>query len=123
MDGDKTTLIDTAADVEGTLKGKDAQILGRFKGDVTLSGRVVIGEGSRVEAKVAADTAEIAGEFKGDVNGPQRHPHREGAGAGERRGPGPGGSGRRPAERRGQLGRRRQAQARRAGPAPGPVAG
>jgi len=43
MDGDKTTLIDTAADVEGTLKGKDAQILGRFKGDVTLSGRVVIG--------------------------------------------------------------------------------
>lgn len=68
MDGDKTTLIDTAADVEGTLKGKDAQILGRFKGDVSLSGRVVIGEGSRVEAKVAADSAEIAGEFKGDVS-------------------------------------------------------
>jgi cytoskeletal protein CcmA (bactofilin family) len=68
MDGDKTTLIDTAADVEGTLKGKDAQILGRFKGDVTLSGRVLIGEGSRVEAKVAADTAEIAGEFKGEVS-------------------------------------------------------
>jgi cytoskeletal protein CcmA (bactofilin family) len=67
MDGDKTTLIDTQADVEGTLKGKDAQILGRFKGDVTLSGRVVIGESSRVEAKVTADSAEIAGEFKGEV--------------------------------------------------------
>jgi cytoskeletal protein CcmA (bactofilin family) len=67
MDGDKTTLIDTEADVEGTLKGKDAQILGRFKGDVALSGRVVLGESSRVEAKVAADSAEIAGEFKGEI--------------------------------------------------------
>lgn len=67
MDGDKATLIDTTADVEGTLKGKDARILGRFKGDVVLSGRVLIGEGSRVEAKVAADSAEIAGEFKGEV--------------------------------------------------------
>jgi cytoskeletal protein CcmA (bactofilin family) len=67
MDGDKTTLIDSQADVEGTLKGKDAHILGRFKGDVTLSGRVVIGEGSRVEARVTADSAEIAGEFKGEI--------------------------------------------------------
>ncbi len=67
MDGDKATLIDTQADVEGTLKGKDAQILGRFKGDVTLSGRVVIGESSKVEAKVHADSAEISGDFKGEV--------------------------------------------------------
>jgi cytoskeletal protein CcmA (bactofilin family) len=67
MDADKTTLIDTQADVEGTLKGKDAQILGRFKGDVTVSGRVVIGESSRVEAKVTADAAEISGDFKGEV--------------------------------------------------------
>ena len=51
MDGDKT-LIDPQADVEGTLKGKDAQILGRFKGEVTVSGRLVMGEGSRVEANV-----------------------------------------------------------------------
>jgi cytoskeletal protein CcmA (bactofilin family) len=67
MDGNLTTLIDTQADVEGNLKGKDAHILGRFKGDVTLSGRVLIGESSRVEAKVTADSAEIAGEFKGEV--------------------------------------------------------
>jgi len=67
MDGDKTTLIDEKANVEGTLKGKDAHILGRFKGEVTISGRLQIGEGSHVEAKVAADVAEIAGEFRGDV--------------------------------------------------------
>ena len=67
MEGDNTTLIDTQADVEGTLKGKDARILGRFKGDVALSGRVVIGESSRVEAKVTADSVEISGAFKGEV--------------------------------------------------------
>ena len=67
MDGDKTTMIDAQADVEGTLKGKDAQILGRFKGEVAITGRLHIGEGSKVEAKVAADAAEIAGEFKGNV--------------------------------------------------------
>jgi cytoskeletal protein CcmA (bactofilin family) len=68
MDGDKTTLIDAAADVEGTLKGADARILGRFKGDVALTGRLLMGEGSRVEARMAADSVEIAGEFKGEVS-------------------------------------------------------
>ena len=67
MEAEKTTLIDPQADVEGTLKGKDALILGRFKGEVTVAGRLVLGEGSRVEANVKADVAEIAGEFKGDI--------------------------------------------------------
>jgi cytoskeletal protein CcmA (bactofilin family) len=66
MEADKT-LIDLQADVEGTLKGKDALILGRFKGEVSVAGRLVMGEGSRVEANVKADVAEIAGDFKGDV--------------------------------------------------------
>jgi len=67
MADDRTTVIDTQADVDGKLKGKDAQILGRFRGEVELSGRLVLGEGARVEAKVQADSAEIAGEFKGDI--------------------------------------------------------
>lgn len=67
MEVDRATVIDTHADVEGTLKGKDAQVLGRFRGEVQLSGRLVLGEGSRVDAKVSADAAEIAGEFKGDI--------------------------------------------------------
>ena len=62
-----TTIIDAQADVEGTLRGKDAQVLGRFRGQIELSGRLVLGEGSRVEARVAADTVEVAGELKGDV--------------------------------------------------------
>jgi cytoskeletal protein CcmA (bactofilin family) len=64
---DKATLIDTDALFEGTLAGKDARILGRFKGDIEIKGRLILGESSVVEAKVLAETAEIAGEFKGEI--------------------------------------------------------
>ena len=67
MADDKATLIDAQADVEGKLKGKDAHILGRFKGEVDVSGRLFLGDGARVDAKVVADAAEIAGEFKGEI--------------------------------------------------------
>ena len=67
MDTDKATLIDSHADIEGSLKGKDAHVLGRFQGTLELSGRFVVGEGARVEALVTADAAEIAGEFKGEL--------------------------------------------------------
>ena len=63
-----TTQIDKQADFEGKLAGKDARILGRFKGELQLSGRLTIGDESRVEAKVKADAAEIGGEFKGDIS-------------------------------------------------------
>ena len=67
MADDKATIIDAQADVDGKLKGKDAHILGRFRGEVELSGRLVLGEGARVDAKVQVDAAEIAGEFKGEI--------------------------------------------------------
>lgn len=62
-----TTIIDAQADVEGTLKGKDAHVLGRFRGQIELTGRLVLGEGARVDARVVADAVEIAGEFKGEL--------------------------------------------------------
>jgi cytoskeletal protein CcmA (bactofilin family) len=67
MDADKPTLIDAKAEVEGTLIGKDVQVLGRFKGEIEISGRLVVGEGGRVEARVTADAVEIAGDLKGDL--------------------------------------------------------
>ena len=67
MDTDKATLIDSHADIEGSLKGKDAHVMGRFQGTLELTGRFVVGEGARVEALVTADAAEIAGEFKGEL--------------------------------------------------------
>jgi cytoskeletal protein CcmA (bactofilin family) len=61
------TVVDLDADLQGTLKGKDAQVLGRFKGDIAISGRLAIGDGATVEAKVAADVVEISGAFKGEL--------------------------------------------------------
>ena len=67
MADEKATVIDAQADVEGKLKGKDAVVYGRFRGEIALSGRLVLGEGARVEATVSADAAEVAGEMKGDL--------------------------------------------------------
>jgi cytoskeletal protein CcmA (bactofilin family) len=61
------TIIDAQADFEGTLKGKDAHVLGRFRGQIEITGRLVLGESARVEAKVTADAVEIAGEYKGEL--------------------------------------------------------
>jgi cytoskeletal protein CcmA (bactofilin family) len=61
------SVIGPGSDFEGTLKGQDAQVMGRFKGDIAVSGRLAIGEGASVEAKVAADVVEIGGAFKGEV--------------------------------------------------------
>ncbi|HXK08475.1 MAG TPA: polymer-forming cytoskeletal protein [Vicinamibacteria bacterium] len=69
MADEKVTIIDAQADVEGKLKGKDAVVHGRFRGEIALSGRLVLGEGARVEAAVSADAVEVAGELKGDVRG------------------------------------------------------
>jgi cytoskeletal protein CcmA (bactofilin family) len=67
MAEDNVTLIDAQTDVEGKLRGKDALVKGRFRGEIEVSGKLVLGEGSKVEATVVADTAEISGELKGDV--------------------------------------------------------
>jgi cytoskeletal protein CcmA (bactofilin family) len=62
------TSVDGDAEFEGTLSGKDAQILGRFKGEILVTGKLVIGEGAKVDAKVTADTIEIAGAFRGELS-------------------------------------------------------
>jgi cytoskeletal protein CcmA (bactofilin family) len=67
MEAEKATVIDSAAEIEGKLHGKNVRILGRFKGEVELQGNLVLGEGSRVEATVMAESAEIAGDFDGDL--------------------------------------------------------
>ena len=61
------TTVGADAEFEGILNGKDAQILGRFKGEVLVTGKLSIGEGARVDANVTADTVEIAGAFKGSL--------------------------------------------------------
>jgi cytoskeletal protein CcmA (bactofilin family) len=67
VDTANATQIDKQADFEGKLTGKDARVLGKFKGEIQLQGRLIVGEESLVEAKVKADAAEIGGLFKGDI--------------------------------------------------------
>jgi cytoskeletal protein CcmA (bactofilin family) len=62
------TSVDADADFEGVLKGKDAQVLGRFKGEIAMTGKLIIGEGARVDANVTADVVEISGGFKGELS-------------------------------------------------------
>ncbi len=62
-----TTVIGKEAEVEGKLKAKDVRILGKFKGEIAVTGRLEIGDGASVDAKVQADLAEIGGVYKGDL--------------------------------------------------------
>ena len=49
------------------LAGKDARILGHFKGEIELTGHLFTGEGSRVEATASVETAELAGQYDGEI--------------------------------------------------------
>ncbi len=64
---DVTTQIDKNSNFEGRLGGKDARIQGRFKGEIQLTGRLMVGDEARVEGKIVSDAAEIAGEFRGEI--------------------------------------------------------
>ncbi len=67
MADEKVTIVDAQAEFEGKLRGKDAVIQGKFRGEISLTGRLVIAEGAKVDASVAADALEVAGELKGDT--------------------------------------------------------
>jgi cytoskeletal protein CcmA (bactofilin family) len=67
MDAERATVVDANTEFEGKLTGRHVRILGRFQGEIEISGTLASGEGSRIEAKVRADAAEIGGELKGEV--------------------------------------------------------
>lgn len=67
MAEEKITLVDAQAQLEGKLTGKDAAVHGRVKGEIALTGRLVVAEGGSVHATVSADAVEVSGEIEGDV--------------------------------------------------------
>jgi cytoskeletal protein CcmA (bactofilin family) len=67
MAEEKTTIVDAQAQLEGKLTGRDAAIHGRLRGEIALSGRLLVGEEGRVHASVSADAVEVAGQLEGDV--------------------------------------------------------
>jgi len=68
MAEDKGTVVDAQAQLEGKLSGKDVAVHGRVRGEIAISGRLLIGEEGRVHASVTADAVEIAGQLEGDVH-------------------------------------------------------
>ena len=63
----EATFIDAKSEIQGKLTGRDARILGRFRGEIELTGRLETGESSRVEARVKAEVVEIGGELNGEI--------------------------------------------------------
>lgn len=59
------TLIDAETSIDGKINGKDATIAGKFKGEVHLSGTLVLAPSASVDATVQAELAEVAGTFSG----------------------------------------------------------
>ena len=43
------------------------QVFGRFRGEIEVTGRFMMGEGAKVDAHIVADAAEIGGELKGEI--------------------------------------------------------
>lgn len=59
--------------VKGEVSGEgDLQILGRFEGQLTLSGTVLIGEGAEVDANILATEIVIGGEVRGNLSATAR---------------------------------------------------
>jgi len=61
------TVLASGCAVSGRVSGRDLDVLGRFEGDLELSGRVHVAPGSQVKGKVRANLVEIEGDFEGEV--------------------------------------------------------
>ena len=62
------TLIDVDTSIDGKITGKDATIAGKFKGEIALSGTLVLAQSANVDATVKAELVEVAGAFSGKIS-------------------------------------------------------
>ena len=61
------TVLASGCAVSGRVAGRDLDVLGRFEGELELSGRVHVAPGSQVKGRVRANLVEIDGDFEGEV--------------------------------------------------------
>ena len=61
------TFIDADTSIDGKIQGKDATIAGRFKGEVHLTGSLVLAPTASIDATVQAELVEVGGAFAGKV--------------------------------------------------------
>jgi len=62
------TFIDADSSIDGKISGKDATIAGRFKGEVHLTGSLVLSPSANVDATVQADLVEVGGGLSGKIS-------------------------------------------------------
>ena len=68
-DNDFPTTIGPDAFFKGHLKfEKGARLLGRFEGEISSTGELVVAQGARINADVKVDSIRIDGELKGNLN-------------------------------------------------------
>lgn len=61
------TFIDAETSIDGKIHGKDATIAGKFKGEVNLTGTLVLSPSANVDATVQAELVEVGGGFSGKL--------------------------------------------------------
>ena len=61
------TFIDADTSIDGKIQGKDATVAGKFKGEVHLTGSLVLAPSASVDATVQAELVEVGGAFAGKV--------------------------------------------------------
>jgi cytoskeletal protein CcmA (bactofilin family) len=66
-------LIGESMSVKGEISGEgDIQILGRFEGEITLTGTVLVGNGAEVDGNISAATVVIGGTVRGNLSASAR---------------------------------------------------
>ena len=61
------TFIDADTAIDGKIQGKDATIAGKFKGEVHVSGSLVLAPSANVDATVQAELVEVGGTLAGKI--------------------------------------------------------
>jgi cytoskeletal protein CcmA (bactofilin family) len=68
-DSGETSIIGEGTHVRGRVQGDgNLSVEGRVEGDITVRGRLVIGNGGRVTSNVEAESVTIEGSLEGDVH-------------------------------------------------------
>jgi cytoskeletal protein CcmA (bactofilin family) len=62
------TFIDAETSIEGKIIGKDASIAGSFKGEIQLTGTLVLTPTANIDATVRSELVEVGGAFAGKIS-------------------------------------------------------
>ncbi len=62
------TFIDAETSIEGKINGKDVSIAGSFKGEIQLTGALVLTPSANIDATVRSELVEIGGAFAGKIS-------------------------------------------------------